>query len=72
MSVSNSVWFDYEDDVLRGNKPCDVVDLDVFSDNIISSEFPDDDEELFDVNEFIDVNKYTDTGMGLNFHARQD
>ena len=46
--------------------------FDVLYDNIIPDESPDDDEELFDVNEFLDLNEDSDPDMGLNFHARKN
>ena len=45
--------------------------LDILADNIISAESPDDDEEFFDANEFLDINEDPDPDMGLNFQARQ-
>ena len=45
--------------------------LDTISDNIISDESPDDDEYLFDANEFLNLNKKTDPDMFLKFQVRQ-
>ena len=45
--------------------------LDAISENIISDEFPDDNEELFYANEFLDLNEDPDPEMGLNFQAIQ-
>ena len=45
--------------------------LDTISDNIISDESPDDDEYLFDANEFLNLNKKTDPDMVLKFQVRQ-
>ena len=69
--VHQSVWSDNEYDVSFGNKPRDVIGLDALDDNIISDNFPDDDEKLFGANEFIDLNQDPETGMGLNFQARK-
>ena len=69
---SQSVWSDNEYDVSLGNKPSDVMGLDTLSDNIILAELPDDDEEFFDANEFLDLNDDPDPDMGLNFHSRKD
>ena len=69
--VSQSVWSDNEDDVSLGNKPRDMMGLDALADNIISADFTDDNEKLFNANEFIDLNEYTDPEMGLNFQYRQ-
>ena len=68
--VSQSVWSDNEDDVSLGNKPRDMMGLDALADNIISAEFTDDNEKLFNVHKFIDLNKDTDPEMGLNFQYR--
>ena len=43
--------------------------LDSLSDNIISDKFPGEYEELFDANEFLDLNEYTDPDTGLNLQA---
>ena len=48
--VSESVWYDNEDDKSLDNKPCDRMGLDSLADNIISAESPDDDDEIFDTN----------------------
>ena len=53
------------------NKPHDVMGLDSLADNIISDESTDDDEELFNANEFLDLKEYTDPDMYLNFQPRQ-
>ena len=45
--------------------------LDAIDDNIVSAESPDENEELFDTNEFLDQNEDTDPDMGLNFQATQ-
>ena len=45
--------------------------LDSLADNIISDESTDDDEELFNANEFLDLKEYTDPDMYLNFQPRQ-
>ena len=50
------MWSDNEDYVSLDNKPRDVMGLDAIYENIISAESPDDDEELFDANEFLDLN----------------
>ena len=39
--------------------------------NIISANFPDDNEELFYANEIIDLNDGSDPDMGLNLHFIQ-
>ena len=51
-----SVWYNNKDDLSLGTKTCDVMVLDTLSGNIISAEFPDDYEEFFEANEFIDLN----------------
>ena len=71
MFVSQSGWYDDEYDVLLGNKPRDMLGLDTLADNIISADFPDDDEKFFDMNKFIGLNQGPDTDTGLNFLARQ-
>ena len=45
--VHQPVWYDNEDDVSLGNKPCDLMGLDELSDNITSSKFTDDNEYEF-------------------------
>ena len=40
-------------------------------DNNISSEFTDDDEKLFEANEFLYLNQGPDPDMGLNFQSMQ-
>ena len=42
--INHSVWSDIKYDVSLGNKPSYMMGLDALSDNIISDEFPDDDE----------------------------
>ena len=69
--VRQSVWSDNKYDILLGNKTHDVMGFDVLYDNIIPDESPDDDEELFEANEFLGLNEYTDPDMGLKFQARQ-
>ena len=46
--------------------------LDALADIIILYKFPDDDEELFDANEFIDRIEDTDPHMGLKLKVIQD
>ena len=58
--------------MLLGNIPHEIMGFDALADNKSSAEFPDDDEELFNLNEFNDLNEYTDPDMGLNFNPRQD
>ena len=70
--VFQSVWSNNEYDVFLGNKPRDVIGIDALAENTISDQFPDDNEELFDANEFIDLNEDTEPDMGLDFQARQD
>ena len=41
--------------------------LDALDDNIISDESADDNKELFDANEFIDLNEDTDPDMVLHY-----
>ena len=65
------MWSNNEDNVPLSNKPHDVMDLDALSENIISAEFPDDYEELFDANEFIDLKEGPDPEIGLNLQDRQ-
>ena len=64
------MWSSNEDYVFLGNKSRDIMGLDAISDNIISDEFPDDNEELFYANEFLDLNEDTDPEMGLYFQSR--
>ena len=66
-----SVWSDDEDDVYLGNNPHYVVGLDAISDHIISVEFPDDDDDLFEASKFINLNQGPEPDMGLNFQSRQ-
>ena len=54
--VRQSVWSDIEDYMQLGNKPCDVMGIEALANNIISDEFPDIDEELFDANKVLDLN----------------
>ena len=70
--ICPSVWYNDEYDALIGNKTHDVVGPDELSDNIISSEIPDDGDELFDANEFLDLNQGPDPDMGFNLQTRQD
>ena len=65
------MWSDEKDGVPLDKTPCDMVGLDTISDNIISDESPDDDEYLFDANEFLNLNKKTDPDMFLKFQVRQ-
>ena len=51
-----SVWYNNEDGVSISNITNDVMDIGAFAENIIPSKFPDDDEEFFDANEFLDLN----------------
>ena len=55
-----------------GNIPCGMVGPDALADNVISAEFPDYDDKLFDANEFLNLNQVPDSDIGLNFHSRQD
>ena len=65
------MWSNNEDGMSLFNKPSGVIGLYALSDKIVSAEFPDDNEELFYANKFIDLNEDTDPDMGLNFQARQ-
>ena len=44
---------------------------DILAENDIAAKFTDNDEELFDANEFIDPNQGPNLDMSLNFQARQ-
>ena len=44
MLVRHLVWYDNEDDLFLSNKIYDLMDFDALADDIISAEFPDDDE----------------------------
>ena len=57
--------------MLLNKKPGDVVGLDTLAKNIISAKFPDNNDELFYTNEFLDLNQVSDPDMGLNFQARK-
>ena len=48
-----------------------MVGPEALDDNIISYEFPDDNDKFFDVNEFIDLNDGLDPDMVLNFQTRK-
>ena len=50
--VCQAVWSNNEDGVSLGNKTYAVMSIDSLANNIISDDFTDDDEELFDANEF--------------------
>ena len=65
------MWSDNEYDTSLGNKPRDVIILGALAENIISAQFPDDNEKIFNTNEFIDLNEDTDTDMVLNFQSRK-
>ena len=69
--IRQSVWYDNEDDVSLGNKTSDVMGLDALDKNIISDKFSDNEDKLFDANEFIKLNQGPDPDKGLNFQARQ-
>ena len=45
--------------------------LDAIDDNIVSAESPDDNEELFDTNEFLDLDEDIDPETGLYFQSSQ-
>ena len=49
------MWTNNEDKVSLSNKPNDLMYLDELAEDIISAEFPDDDEELYDAKRFIDL-----------------
>ena len=49
----------------------DVMGPDILAENDIAAKFTDNDEELFDANEFIDPNQGPNLDMSLNFQARQ-
>ena len=64
------MWYDDEDDVLLGNTLCDVVGPEALTDNIISAEFPDDNDRLFNLNDFLDRNEGLDLDMGSHPRRR--
>ena len=66
------MWSDNEDDVFIDNKTRDVMGIETLSDNIISADFSDDDEELFGANNSLDLNIETEPEMGVKFQASQD
>ena len=49
----------------------DVVDPDVLAENDIADKFPNGDDKLFDVNEFLGPNQGPKHDMGLNLQVRQ-
>ena len=49
-----------------------MIGLDTLSDNIISANFPDEDDKLFDANEYNGLNQGPDPDMGLHFQSRKD
>ena len=65
------MWYYDEDYVSSGNTPYGVVGSEALSDNIISAEFTDDNNKLFDVNESINLNEGPGPDMVLNFQSRQ-
>ena len=69
--IYQSVWSNNEYDVSLGNKPRDVMGIGALAENIISAKFPDDNDKLFDANEFIDLNQGPHPEIGLNFQARE-
>ena len=71
VSVYQPVWYDNEYDMFLDNNPCDMMGIEELADNIISAGYPDEYEELFGSNYFIDLNEDTDPDMGLKIQARQ-
>ena len=65
------MWSNDEYYMLFSDTICDVVGPDIISDNDVAAELPDDNDKLFDMNKFINMNKGHNPGMGLNFHSMQ-
>ena len=69
--VCQSVLSDDKDYVSLGNTLHDVVGPDVLAENDILAKFPDNTDELFGANDFLDQNQVPDPDMSLNLQYRQ-